>query len=145
MNRARIGRSLLYVAALPSAGFGLSYFVSAFAASGWAAAYHQRLAQGLPFAELPPPLATLYTTLVGVIGTLFLATAVGQLILAWHLDEGRDTRAAWWALLGWNAVGLGGLILVNLRNGLDSPWWLNGLVLALVGAALALTRPAAQA
>jgi hypothetical protein len=106
--------------------------------------YHQRLAQGLPFAELPPSLVTLYTTLVGVIGSLFLATAVGQLILAWHLDEEGDTRAAWWALLGWNAVGLGGLLLVNLRNGLDSPWWLNGLVLALVGAALALTRPAAS-
>lgn len=145
MDRARIGRTLLYVAALPSAGFGLSYLVRAFAASGWAAAYHRRLAQGLPFADLPPALATLYTTLVGVIGSLYLATAVGQLVLTWHLGKDTGRRAAWWALFAWNGVGLTGLILVNLRNGLDSPWWMNALVLLLVAAALALTRPPAEA
>jgi hypothetical protein len=144
MRRTVIARSLLYAAALPSAGFGAIYLYRAVTGSGWAAAYHERLVQGLPFAELGGPLTALYTTLVGVTGSLFLAVGVCQLVLATGIGREGRNPPAWWALLALNGVGLGGLIAVNLRNGLSSPWWLNAIVLAVVTTALALARPAPQ-
>jgi len=132
-------RSLLYVAALPSAWFGVTYLGHAFAGNGWAAAYHERLA-GVAYAALPPPLATLYATLVGVIGSLFLAIGIGQVVLATGLGRSHRPDTGWWALAALNVVGLGGLILVNLRNGLASPWWMNSIVLGVVLTGLLLAR-----
>lgn len=142
--RHRASRLLLYLAALPSLYFGLVYLVRVFLGTGWAANYHERLAAGLPYAEVPAPIAALYTTLVGVLGALFLAIGAAQIVLIAGTDLARIT-AAWQSLAVLNGVALGGLIAVNLRNGLDSPWWMNAIALVLVAIGLSLARPIAIA
>jgi len=142
MHARTTARVLLTLVSIATAWFGVTYLVRAFAGGAWAAAYHQRLAGGVPFASLTPEVASLYLTLVGVIGSLFVATSVATLLLARAALAPGGSPAAWTGLLALNGLGLTLLVATNLRNGLDSPWWMNLIVLALLGAGLSLARPA---
>jgi hypothetical protein len=138
MPRLLFARLLLLVAALPQAYFGVAYLVHRFAGAGWAAAYHQRLAGGIEAAALAPPVAALYTTLVGVLGALWLALGIGNVLLAFALTRARAEPGAWIATLGLNLVAGGALIAVNRAAGTNSPWWMNLIVLLIVLTGLAL-------
>mgnify|MGYP000620624737 CR=1 FL=1 len=137
-----LARALFTVVAAATAWFGATYLLRAFAGGAWAAAYHERLAGGVPFDTLSPEVASLYLTLVGALGSLFLATSVATLLLARAAAVPGGSPAAWTGLAALNGLGLVLLVATNLRNGLNSPWWMNCLVLALLGIGLALVRPA---
>ncbi len=141
MNATRTARILFLLVAAATAWFGVTYLVRAFSGGAWAAAYHQRLAGGVGFETLSPEVASLYLTLVGVIGSLFLASSVATFLLARAVLALGGSPAAWTGLLALNGVGFVLLVAINLRNGLNSPWWMNGIVLALLGVGLALARP----
>lgn len=133
-------RLLFGLVSLCTAYFGVTYLARAFLGDGWAAAYHQHLAAPLTFDGLGAPVAHLYATLIAVIGSLYLATSLTTAVLATAVTSPAGSAPAWWALLTLNGIGLLLLTIVNLRNGLTSPWWLNLIVLLVVAVALGLTR-----
>lgn len=144
MTRHTTARLLFYFVAACTAYFGLLYLMRGAAGTAWAAAYHQRLAGGQALDGLTPSLLALYTTLVVSLGSLYLAMGAATAVLGSAAAAADGGRAAWHGLLVLNGVGWSVLLVANLsRNGLDSPWWMNGIMLVALAIGLALVRPPA--
>lgn len=134
MKTAKI---LLYIVSISGIYFGASYILTAYTKK--LVLYHSKLLGGKKFHDLGPAIGFLYSTNVAAIGFLFLSLGFTNMLLSYCLTK--NNSQIWWIVLILNLTSLIPLMLANLKNGLDSPWWLNAIVIVLVITALWLSYP----
>jgi hypothetical protein len=118
-----VKKAPLYLMAIIIMFFGFSYlFVNE------PMPYHQRF-MAVPLKDIPGNVIVLFMYVLRIVGSSFICLAITDIILVHHHSK----RNAWirWALLIINFIILVPLLLVTLKVGLYSPWWVVVFLLVL--------------
>lgn len=103
--------------------------------------YHETFL-GMTHEQLEPKVAALFLSLMRVVGATFLSIGVALAMLVKDALTKRDGRA-WQTILVMSLIYLVLVLFITLSVGLFTPWWLIGIMLILVIAAMSLsmTKP----
>ena len=135
MDRRRgTASAMLYVVSAVTVCFGILYTTTSSILP-----YHERFL-GTPHGGLDPAVATLMLAFMRVVGASFLTlgTVLAAMVKT-YLVQG--DRRAWWIILFMVLTPLSTLLLVTLRIGPYTPWWVVAGLIALSCGALTISRP----
>jgi Na+-driven multidrug efflux pump len=123
-TKRKIASIMLYVVAGVALLFGFLYSFSPTLMP-----YHER-ALGMTHEQLQPEVASLFLTMMRVIGVSFLSIGVAMVLLVRGPFSKRD-KWAWWIILFMGLICLVPLFFITLNVGLYSPWWVVGILIIL--------------
>jgi len=132
-TKRRIASIMLYVVAGVALLFGFLYSFSPTLMP-----YHER-ALGMTHEQLQPEVASLFLTMMRVIGASFLSIGVALVLLVAGPFRKGD-RWTWWVILFMGLICLVPILFITLNVGLYSPWWVVGICIILEIVALAISR-----
>ncbi|MBW2122699.1 MAG: hypothetical protein JRH07_12785 [Deltaproteobacteria bacterium] len=132
-KKLKIASIMLYVVAGVTLLFGFLYSFSPTLMP-----YHER-ALGMTHEQLQPEVASLFLTLMRVIGVSFLSIGVAIALLV-KGPFSKGDRWAWWIILFMGLICLVPLLFITLNVGLYSPWWVVAILIILEIVALIISR-----
>jgi hypothetical protein len=132
-RNARIGRGLLYAVSAIALAYGFFYVFTPDLLP-----YHRRYL-GMPERPLDPAAQRLMLLIYRGVGVAMIATGVTLgLMVRWLLARG-DARG-WWLIAVMMTISLTPMVAITRAVGPYTPWWGILGLLAIVFAALGLTR-----
>lgn len=101
--------------------------------------YHE-VYLGMSHEQLPPKIAALLLSALRVIGFLLISLGLALGVVT-KISLTKGHVWSWWLVFGCWLIALAPLLVITLRIGLHTPWWLVATMIVLLLVAAFLTRP----